>query len=108
MPMRRSKGISIKVTDDEYATLTRLAGGRTVSAWVHDVVLSSATPRPVDHVLLAEFLAMRTIVLNLHVAAATGETPTTDAVKRLIERVDETKIRKATERLMAIFARRTP
>jgi len=96
------------VTDDEYAMLSRLAKGQTVTAWVHDVALATATPRPVDHVLLAEFLALRTIVLNLHVAAATGETPTPDAVKRLIERADETKIRKATERLIALFSRRTP
>ncbi len=108
MPSRRTKGITIKVTDDEYATLSRLAKGQTVTAWVHEVALATATPRPVDHVLLAEFLALRTIVLNLHVAAATGETPTADAVKRLIERADETKLRKATERLMALFARRTP
>jgi hypothetical protein len=107
MPSRRTKGITIKVTDDEYATLSRLAKGLTVSEWVHEVALATATPRPVDHVLLAEFLALRTIVLNLHVAAATGETPTADAVKRLIERADETKIRKATERLIALFARRT-
>ncbi len=27
------------------------------------------TPRPIDHVLLAEFLALRTILLNLHFGA---------------------------------------
>jgi len=101
MSSRRTKGITIKVTDEEYTTLARLAHGQTVTAWVHDVVLATATPRPVDHVLLAEVLALRTIVLNLLFAAASGETPTAEAMKRLIERADEAKIRKAEDRLIA-------
>ena len=106
--MRRTKSISTKVTDDEYARLERLAVGQTLSEWVRDVLLATATPRPADQVLLAEFLALRTIVLNLHFAAVAGETPTADAMKRLIERADEDKIRKALERLLAASARREP
>ena len=105
MPSARTKGITIKVTEDEYDTLTRLALGQTVTAWVHDVVLATATPRPLDYVLLAEFLAMRTILLNLHAALAAGETPTADAVHRLIERADRDKMRKAQERLAPASSR---
>ena len=108
MASRRTKGITIKVTDDEYATLARLAKGQTVTAWVHEVVLTTATPRPIDYVLLSEFLALRTILLNLHVALAAGETPTADAVQRLIERADRDKMRKAQERLAPASARRAP
>ena len=104
--MRRTKSVGTKVTEDEYATLARLAEGRTLSEWVRDVLLAIATPRPADHVLLAEVLALRTIVLNLHFAVASGDMPTTDAMKRLIERADEEKIRKARERLIAASARR--
>ena len=68
------------------------------------MVLATATPRPADHVLLAEFLALRTILLNLHFAVAAGETPTADAVQRLIERADRDKIRKAQERLASASA----
>jgi hypothetical protein len=106
MLSQRTKGITIKVTDDEYTTFTRLAGGQTVSAWVHDVVLATTTPRPADHVLLAEFLAVRTILLNLHLAAATGDTPTAEAIKRLIERADADKLRKAQERFASVCQRR--
>src|SRR5260370_7501582 len=95
--MRRTKSISTKVTDDEYARFERLAVGQTLSEWVRDVLLATATARPADQVLLAEFLALRTIVLNLHFAAATGETPTADALKRLIQRPPQDKIRQATE-----------
>jgi len=108
MPIRRTKGISIKVTDDEYATLTRLAAGQTVSAWVHDVVLATATPRPVDAVLLAEFLAMRAIVLTLHFAVAAGETVTAETMQRLIDRADQDKRLRAQERLAGPSARRHP
>jgi hypothetical protein len=100
MSNHRTKGITIKVTDEEYATFARLAQGQSVTAWVHDVMLATATPRPLDHVLLAEVLALRTIVLNLLFAVVSGETPTADAMKRLIERADETKIRKAESRLV--------
>jgi hypothetical protein len=106
MLSQRTKGITIKVTDDEYATFTRLAAGQTVSAWVHDVVLATTTPRPADHVLLAEFLAVRTILLNLHLAAATGDTPTAEAIKRLIERADADKLRRAQERFASVCQRR--
>ena len=105
MSSRRTKGITIKVTDEEYGTLTRLATGQTVTAWVHEVVLATATPRPIDYVLLAEFLALRTILLNLHAALAASETPAADAVQRLIERADRDKIRKAQERLAPVFPR---
>src|SRR5262245_59891554 len=105
--MRRTKSVGTKVTEDEYAALARLAEGQTLSEWVRDVLLAIATPRPADHVLLAEMLALRTIVLNLHLPVASGDTPTTDAMKRLIERADEDKSRKALERLMAASVRKT-
>jgi hypothetical protein len=38
------------VTDDEYAKLEHLAAGQTLSEWVRDVLLATATPRPADQV----------------------------------------------------------
>ena len=99
MASRRTRGITIKVTDEEYESLARLASGKRVTAWVHEVVLATTTPRPVDHVVLAEVIALRTIVLNLLFAVAAGEVPTTEAMKRLIQRADDEKLRKALERL---------
>ena len=101
MPSRRTKGITIRVTDDQYAGLVRLADGQTVTAWVHDVVLAAATPDPGDQIILAELLALRTILLNLHFAVANGEPPTVDAMKRLIDRADDEKHRRAFDRLTA-------
>ena len=70
-------------------------------------VVATAAPRPADLVLLAEFLAVRTILLNLHFAAAVGDTPTAEAMKRLIQRADAEKVRKAQERLASVSPRRT-
>jgi hypothetical protein len=61
-------------------------------------------PAP-EHIFLAELLALRTIVLNLHFALASGEALTPDTVERLIERADHDKIRKAQERLASVSER---
>ena len=44
MPVPRTKCISTKVTDEEYATLEALAGDQTLSEWVCTVLLKAATP----------------------------------------------------------------
>ena len=39
MPSLRTKSISTKVTDEEYAQMEALAGGQTISEWARDVLL---------------------------------------------------------------------
>jgi hypothetical protein len=95
------------VTDEEYGRLIHLAEGQTLSEWVREVLLATLAPRPTEHVILAELLALRTMMLNLHFALATGDVPTEDAMKRLIERADGEKMRRALESLTTASARRT-
>ena len=105
MRMLRTKSVGTKVTEDEYATLERLAAGRTL---MNGSVRCCSRPShrgPFDQALLAEVLALRTIVLNLHFAAVAGETPTPDAMRGLIERADRDKHRKAQERLASAAGR---
>jgi hypothetical protein len=90
--------VTAKITEGEYARLEQMAQGQTVSEWVRDVLLAT-TPRSTDHVLLSEILALRTIVLNLLFAVASGEIPSMDAMQRLIARADDEKLGKALERL---------
>jgi hypothetical protein len=99
--IRRTKSIGTKLTAEEYAQVVRVADGHSLSEWVRDVLLGLVTPQPAHHALLAEVLALRTIVLNLQFAVAGGEPPTTDTMKRLIERADDEKHRRAFERLTA-------
>ena len=97
--VRRTRSIGTKVTTEEYAQIVRVAEGHTLSKWVREVLLGMVAPQPADQALLAEVLALRTIVLNLQFAVASGDPPTTDAMKRLIERADDEKLRRAFERL---------
>jgi hypothetical protein len=98
MPVPRTKGISTKVTEDEYATFERLAAGETLSEWTRGVLLRAATPAPPEPAV-AEILALRTIVLNLLFKIANGQSVTADDMQRLIDRADGDKVRRAQERL---------
>ena len=106
MPSLRTKSISTKVTDEEYTRLEALAGGQTISEWTRDVLLKAAKPDSVepdsaDKAILAEVMALRTILLNAFYMLAQGEALTPDEMQRLIQRADQDKLRKAQERLAA-------
>jgi hypothetical protein len=102
MPSFRTKSISTKVTDEEYAQMEALAGGQTISEWARDVLLRAAKPNATEQTVLAEVLALRTILLNALYKLSQGETLTAEEMQRLIERADQGKFRKAQERLAAV------
>ena len=102
MPSLRTKSISTKVTDEEYAQMEALAGGQTISEWARDVLLKPAKPNVGEHTILAEVLALRTILLNALYRLSQGETLSGEEMQRLIERADQDKLRKAQERLAEV------
>jgi hypothetical protein len=55
--------------------------------------------------LLAELLALRTIVVNVIFALGNGHTITTEAMQGLVDRADEEKVSKANARLALVRAR---
>ncbi len=99
MPSLRTKSISTKVTDDEYAQFEVLAGEQTISEWVRDVLLKAAKPNAAEQTVLAEVLALRTILLNVHFAVSQGQTLTAEKMQQLIEQADQNKLSKAQQRL---------
>jgi hypothetical protein len=99
MPSLRTKSVSTKVTDEEYTQFEALAGEQTISEWARDVLLKATKPNAGEQTLLAEVLALRTILLNLHFAVSQGQTLTADDMQQLIERADQYKLSKARERL---------
>jgi hypothetical protein len=99
MPSLRTKSVSTKVTDEEYAQFEALAGEQTISEWARDVLLKAAKPNAGEQTVLAEVLALRTILLNVHFAISQGQTLTTEEMQRLIERADQNKLSKARQRL---------
>ena len=102
MPTLRTKSISTKVSDEEYARIEKRAVEQTISEWARDVLLKAVKPNIAEQVLLAEVIALRTILLNAFYKLAHGEVPTPDEMQRLIARADENKFCKAQERLAAI------
>jgi hypothetical protein len=99
MPSLRAKSISTKVTDEEYAQFEALAGEQTISEWARDVLLKTTKSNAGEQAVLAEILALRTILLNLHYAVSQGQTLTAEEMQRLIERADQNKLSKARQRL---------
>ena len=97
----RTRRLSTKVTDAEYHTFERLARGQSLSEWIRRVLRDHASRRELEETVLAELLALRTILLNLQFAVAAGSPPTADEMRQLIERADEERFRKAQERLAA-------
>ena len=103
-PPVRTKSIGTKVSDEEYAQLEKLAQahGQTLGEWCRDVMLERADghkPSVIEETLLAETLALRTILLNLHFTVAKGETITAENMQAIIDRADAGKAKKAAERL---------
>jgi len=99
MPSFRTKSISTKVTDEEYAQFEALAGEQTISEWAREVLLKATKPNAGEQTMLAEVLALRTILLNVHFAVSQGQTLTADEMQQLIARADQDKLSKARQRL---------
>ncbi len=75
-----------------------------MSEWAREVLLrelEGRQARPADETLLAEVLALRTILLNAFYKLAQGEKLTAEEFQSFIDRADATKLQKAAERLAA-------
>jgi hypothetical protein len=107
MASRRTKSIGTKVTPDEYARIQALAGEQPVSEWVRAALLRASDASPTNSIVLAELLALRTILLNLHFHLGSGTPVAAETMHRLIERADQDKYQQAEARLTAA-KRRVP
>jgi len=99
VPALRTKSVSTKVTDEEYAQFEALAGEQTISEWARVVLLKAAKPNAGEQTVLAEVLGLRTILLNIHFAISQGQTLTVEEMQQLIQRADQNKLSKARQRL---------
>lgn len=103
----RSRTVGCKMTDGECERLTALAEreGLTLSEWCRNALLMRADgekPRTVEETVLAEVLALRTILLNAFYHLGRGAVLTPGEMQSLIERADQDKLRKAQERFAAV------
>ncbi len=93
------------MSEAEFALLEERArgAGMRLGEWVREALLSAPAEAGVDsgEVALAEVLALRSLLLNLHFRSAT--IPESE-MRGLIERADGSKLERARERLAAARA----
>jgi hypothetical protein len=103
----RTRSVGTKVTEEEYAQLETCAldSHLSISEWCRAVLLEQVEAPKANggETLLAEVLALRTILLNLHFAIAKGEAINADEMQAIIERADRDKQYKAAKRLAGRF-----
>jgi hypothetical protein len=99
MSVTRAKCLSTKLTDDEYTELEAAAGEQTLSTWAREALLKAARRQAADAVVVAEVMALRTILLNVQYAQATGDAITAERMQQLIDRADLERFTRAAERL---------
>jgi hypothetical protein len=100
---QRTATVSTRVTEDEYQELEALAQAQkqTMSEWVREVLLDQRGEPAAHDVVLAEVMALRTLVLNLATAQARGETMSEERIRELIRFADVERFRRANEKWIA-------
>jgi hypothetical protein len=98
----RSKSVGTKVTEAELRVLESRAerAGLTLSEWVRDVLLGSSIETgtlAAERAILAEVLAMRTILLNFMLKVGEGTAIPEESSKKLIAWADANKMKRALE-----------
>jgi hypothetical protein len=104
MSSLRTRTVSTKVTEDDYALFAQLAGDLSVGEWVREVLLKavlSERTAEAHRTILGGLLALRKILLNLQFSVAAGEPVTRDRMLALIEEADAEKGERARARLTA-------
>jgi hypothetical protein len=108
-PFLRTHTVSTKVTEEEFAAIEAQAVERAVnlSEWAREALLDRLKPDqvPGNEILLAEVMALRTIVINL--AGASGQAMSQEKIQELIDHADRERFRRAEERVSEAAKRRT-
>lgn len=100
----RTKSVGLRVTEADHARLQSLADahGQPLGEWCRDTLLAVANHplgTPIEHALLSELIALRTIVANLIYAFTNEGKITREQMAAFIERADKTKLKRASELL---------
>jgi hypothetical protein len=105
--LQRSKSIGVKVGEEDFASLQALAEreGKPLAEWCRDVLVRIArhpAGTPIAQALLAEVIALRTIVGNLVYGLASNGKVTPQQMAAFIDRADQTKLKRAVEFLTQV------
>lgn len=96
----RGRSLGTKLSEVEYARVeaAALKAGVGLSEWCRRAVLEVAErdgAEPVDKVVLAELLSLRSVLLSVVFQMSNGRAVSEDDMRRLIERADREKHKKA-------------
>lgn len=97
----KSSTVGTRVTPSERELLAQRAAesGLSLSEWARSALLAAAHATPETRALMAEFLALRAVILTLHANAAQGKKYTPEMIEGLLAQADEAKFRLADQRL---------
>ena len=102
----RTNSIGTRLSEAELSEVESAAAsaGKKVGEWLRDAALAQARSVPAqntDPILLAELMAIRTLILNLFAAASKG--PLTDeSLRKMLAYADSVKQQKADEFLVKL------
>jgi len=95
--------VSTKVTEEEFAGMEARASGCGVNLgeWVREELLERLKQGEAvgNEILLAEVMALRTIVINLAHAQVQGQPMSPEKIQELIDYADRGRFRRAGERM---------
>jgi hypothetical protein len=102
----RNRTVGTKMTDSEYERLAAVAEseGQSLGEWCREVLferIDGQKSHGAELTVLAEVLALRMILLNVHYHVAQGDKLTAEEMQELIERADQDKAKKAADRFAA-------
>jgi hypothetical protein len=97
----RPRSLGTKLTEVEYARVeaAALKAGVGLSEWCRRAVLEFAErdgSQPAEKVVLAELLSLRSVLLSVVFQMSKGQVVSEEEMRRLIERADREKHKKAT------------
>ncbi|MFZ0962050.1 MAG: hypothetical protein WAO35_14195 [Terriglobia bacterium] len=101
-PARYTESIGLKVTAEQYQTLTQLAGinSKPIAEWCRDTLVAVAgcgRPSPAEFGLLAEITATQAIVIDLLCTVGKEGKLTTQKAQQIVEAAHDNKYREALE-----------
>lgn len=94
--------IRLKTVDKDALVRRAQQAGKTLPDWAREVLLSMVRFSPDYRALLAEFCAMRKVLLDIHVQLAlNGQAPSGEAIKSIVEAAETNKFTMADRRIVS-------
>lgn len=103
----KTRTVTTKVAPQEEALLKQRAEqeGLTLSEWVRQALLASARASSDTRIVLAEFMALRTVFARLYADSLQGNPPSDARLQAVLQHAEQTKFQLAEDRIEKTFAR---